>query len=282
MSAHSLIDQDDKSTPLSSVLFLRSQYCGPLLYNMADDGKGDDGKGDDGKGDDGKGGKGDDGKGGKGDDGKGDDKPKPGTAEYRVMKALEKADAAEARAAAAEKKAADAEVAEKARNDKELQEKGEFKTLAEQKGKEALEHKTARETAEKELTEARKEAEDEIAKVIEGIKDEEKKKTLEDVLTGKSAFEKRRLLPGLMKSMGIGTGAGSFGLGTQGAGAEGTTKLEDKEKEYSELLQKVRDKKASPSEKGKLHTLGMELQKMREADASTKKKARGDEEVVMH
>lgn len=245
-----------------SVIALRS-----LRMEKTDDDKGDDDKGD--------GGKGDDDKGGGGDDGKGDKGPKPGSAEARVQGALDRA-----------KKAEDA-LAERDRKDKEAEEKrlaeqGEFKTLAEQKAEEARLAKEELDKANGELKTAREEAESEVQAEIDKIKDPKKQETVKELLAGKNPFEQRRLLPKVLEMAGL-SAPGRVGAGLPGDGTQGGTKIEEKEKEYRDLLTKSQKGEMTPSERVKLGVLGRELRALREAAASGgKSEGDSDEEVVLH
>lgn len=208
--------------------------------------------------------------------------PAPGSAEARVQGALTKAEEAEKRALAAEKKVADQEAAEKKRLEDEQKAKGEFKTLAETKEKEAADALAAKKISDDELAGARKDAEEEVQAAINGIKDEEKKKTVLELLEGKSPFEKRKLLPKMFASMGIAGGNTRVGAGLPGEGTEGQEKVEAEEKEYRTLLDKnakAMQSKVNPAltpiERRRFQELGKKMQAGREqkkkADAENEK-----------
>lgn len=211
-------------------------------------------------------------------------KPKPGSAEHRVQEALRQKKEAEDKLTAAEQREAERARKDKEREEKELAEKGEFKTLAEQRATEAAAEKEKRESAEKELGEARKEAEEEVKAAVDKIADEKKRATVQELLSGKSPFEQRRLLPKIFDMAGL-AAPGRVGAGLPGEGAQGGSKAEEKEKEYRDLLAKSQKGEITPAERGKLNTLGRELRDLREA--ARKKETKQDDgdpdaEVTLH
>ena len=209
---------------------------------------------------------------------------KKGTAEERVTNALKERDEAKAALAKKEdedKTAKEAKLKEDGKKDELLlMKETEVKTQKDeiQKLTDELEDKGGQ------LTAAETDAKTEVQAAVDGIKDEKKKAIVENALEGKTVFQQRKSLAGLLELAGVKTGR-KVGSGLPGEGAEGTTKMEDDEADYRKLHEKQTKALSggdplSPTEKKQYRELGTKLRKGREEEA--KKKADAEEELTVY
>ncbi len=219
--------------------------------------------------------------------------PKPGTAEHRVkmaLKAKEDAETALEKERGEKQKLLDEK--KKSEEDK-LKADGKKDELIALKEKELATANDALKQAQndldtkgKALTDAEKEADAEVQEAMKAIKDEKKKGTIESALKGKSAFEQRKLLPGLLEMAGVKTSK-SLGAGLPGTGSEGSTKIEEDEAAYRVLLEKSQKAarggdKLTPLESKQFRELGTKLSAARDADRKKKAADDKDKEQVIY
>lgn len=281
-SVHSNHVQIKSQLPVSPL----NSYCGFRMYME----KKDDGNG--GGNDDGNGG-GDDGNGNGGGDGGGKGGKKGGSAEDRVRGALDKATAAEQRAAAAEKKLQEREQADEQARQKKLQEDGEFQKLA-QEAQDKLKALEGDHTSTKaQLQEANDHAQEIVDAQLEAIEDKEKREAVKSQLEGKTPLQQMKAMPNLLKLAGITAGAPAAKPKVGGGGTpEGEQNLDDvqlnkKTDRFKELLAKSQKtaqggEKLTQAERAELQRLGTELdaEKRKRTEAAKKKEGGDDDQVT--
>jgi len=164
---------------------------------------------------------------------------------------------AEAEVERLKKEAADKAAAEAA-------EKGEFKTLyeTEKAAREAKEAELAEKTALLQGFEAK--AEESIKKMLEQVKNEEDRKTVETLIEGKTLEQKETLLPTLLAKFGVQT---NLNPSANGAGNEKSQSDAITDKEIEEL-EKQKDEAKQKGQTSKLFDLNRKITELKKNRAA--------------
>lgn len=152
------------------------------------------------------------------------------------------------------------EVKEKKAAEDKLKEDGKLQELLDSKETELSEATGSKAALEEQVKHYEEIAEQQIASALEGIEDEEKKKSVDALLEGKTTLEKQKMLPEVLKLIGSESNGGFGGNTPASSKSPGKTSAAQKNARFMELNEKERKETLSAAELAEKENLMEELQ----------------------